>query len=128
MFNTDQIVAHAVGDYILQSDWMVREKYQNSIATLCHVVFYSLPFLLLTQNPWTLLVISGTHFVIDRWRLARYVIWAKNWAWPDSRPWSECTETGYPPDMPAHASMWLFIIVDNILHVIINGAAIRYIG
>ena len=128
MFNADQLIAHAVGDYILQSDWMVREKYKNSLATLCHVIFYTLPFLLLTQNPWTLLVISGTHFAIDRWRLARYVIWAKNRPWPDSKPWSECSDTGYPQDVPVYASMWLFIIVDNIMHVIINGAAIRYIG
>lgn len=128
MFSADQLVAHLVGDYIFQSDWMAREKYHNTLATICHVVLYTLPFLLLTQNPWTLLVIAGTHFVIDRWRLARYVIWAKNRPWPNSRPWAECSETGYPPDVPAYASLWLFIIVDNTLHIIINGAAINYLG
>jgi hypothetical protein len=30
--------------------------------------------------PW--LVIFGTHFLIDRFRLARYVVWAKNWLGP----------------------------------------------
>ena len=128
MFSADQFIAHALGDYILQSDWMAREKYRNTVAALCHVVFYTLPFLFLTQNPWTLVVIAGTHFVIDRWRLARHLAWIKNRAWPGSRPWAECADTGYPPDMPAYASMWLLIIVDNIMHIIINGLAITYIG
>lgn len=30
--------------------------------------------------PW--LVIFSTHFLIDRYRLARYVVWAKNWLGP----------------------------------------------
>jgi hypothetical protein len=33
--------------------------------------------------PW--LVIFGTHFLIDRFRLARYVVWVKNWLGPWSR-------------------------------------------
>ncbi len=128
MFTADQIVAHFVGDYILQSDWMVREKGTNSIAAVVHVVFYTLPFVLITQNPLTLAVIAGSHFAIDRWRLARFVVWAKNRPWPGSRPWAECTKTGYPPDMPIWMSTWLLIIVDNTLHIVINGLAIYYFG
>lgn len=128
MFTADQIVAHFVGDYILQSDWMVREKGANSIAAVVHVVFYTLPFVLITQNPLTLVAIAGSHFVIDRWRLARFVVWAKNRPWPGSRPWAECTKTGYPPDTPIWMSTWLLIIVDNIIHIVINGLAIYYFG
>ena len=128
MITANQLICHAVGDYILQSDWMVREKGNSSLACLVHVVFYTIPFLLLTQNPLTLAVIAGTHFALDRWRLARFVIWAKNRPWPGSRPFSECRKTGYPPETPDWMATWLFIIVDNTLHVIINGAAITYIG
>jgi hypothetical protein len=128
MITANQLVAHAVGDYILQSEWMVREKGRSHLAALVHVVMYTLPFLFLTQHPLTLAVIAGSHFVLDRWRLARYVIWLKNRPWPGSRPWHECKATGYPPETPPWMATWLLIIVDNTLHILINGAAITYIG
>lgn len=128
MFTADQLVAHMVGDYILQSDWMVREKGRNSFACAVHCVAYALPFLLLTTNPYTLAIIVVSHFFIDRWRLARYLIWLKNRPWPSSFPWKECVATGYPPNTPPWLAGWLFILVDNTLHVMINGAAIYYIG
>jgi hypothetical protein len=126
MFAADQLVAHAVGDYLLQSDWMARNKTTRSIAALAHVATYALPFLLLRPSLPAFAVIAGTHFVIDRWRLARFVIWAKNWLGPN-RPWSECKATGYPADSPAWLSVWLLIIADNILHVVINGLALGYL-
>jgi hypothetical protein len=80
--SADQLVAHAIGDYVLQSDWMASEKVKKSSAALAHVTTYFLPFLFLTTNWKALLFIVGTHFVIDRWRLARYVCWIKNWLAP----------------------------------------------
>ena len=128
MITADQLVLHAVGDYILQSDWMASEKTKKSLAALAHVVTYALPFLLLTTSPVALAFIAGTHFVIDRWRLARYVCWAKNWPWPGRRPWHECTKTGYPDDRPPWLSTWLMIAADNIMHVVLNGVALRWMA
>ena len=128
MFTADQLVAHAVGDYVLQSEWMATEKTKRSVAALAHVAFYILPFLFITQNPYTLAVIAGSHFVIDRWNLARYVIWLKNLPWPGSRSWSECRRTGFAPDVPEWKAGWLVIIVDNILHILTNGMAIYWLG
>lgn len=51
MFTADQIVAHLVGDYILQSHWMATEKTKRSIAAATHAITYTLPFLLLTRSP-----------------------------------------------------------------------------
>lgn len=124
----DQIIAHFVGDYILQSDWMVQHKSRKLSAAFIHVLFYSLPFLFLTTEPLALAIIAGTHMVIDRWRLARYLIWIKNYPWPGRRPWSECKETGFPPEIPKYLSSWLLIIVDNIIHILINGVALSYLG
>jgi len=73
-------------------------------------------------------VIAGTHFVLDRWHLARHVAWIKNRPWPGSAPWSECSKTGFHPDTAPWLAGWLVIIVDNVLHVVINGLAITYIG
>jgi len=91
MFVTaDQILCHLVGDYILQSSWMASKKTSQSFPALVHAVFYSMPFavmLFLLRVPMSkswipLLVISGTHFIIDRFRLARYLCWGKDFIAP----------------------------------------------
>ncbi len=96
--------------------------------------------------PW--LVIFGTHFLIDRFRLARYVVWAKNWMgpWtrkyvsssggllgleryelvPPNQPLAECP-TGYLPSTPIWMATWLLILADNTCHLAINYAALRYL-
>lgn len=128
MFTVDQLIAHGVGDYLLQSEWMAREKTKRSLAAFVHSVFYVLPFLFITQNPYTLFVIASTHFVLDRWHLARHIAWLKNRPWPGSRPWSECKATGFDPETPPWVAGWLVVIIDNLIHILINGLAIRYIG
>jgi hypothetical protein len=130
LITADQLLAHAVGDYVIQSDWMANDKTGSSIAALAHALSYTLPFLFLTESPWALGFIAGTHFVIDRWRLARYVVWAKNLLSPKRYhyPWSDCQATGYHKDRPAWLAVWLLIIPDNVLHVICNGFAIRFWG
>lgn len=82
MVTADQIVAHLVGDYVLQSDWMAATKTKKSVAALAHVLTYAIPFLFLRPSIWAMAFIIGTHFIIDRWRLARLVVWAKNWIAP----------------------------------------------
>ena len=118
IFTADQIVAHLVGDYILQSHWMATEKVKRSIAASVHAICYTLPFLLITSSSAALAVICWSHFLVDRFRLARFVVWAKNGA---SGP---ITATGYPDEVPAWLSVWLLIIADNTIHVVINGLAI----
>ncbi len=149
MITAEQLVAHAVGDYLLQSDWMANEKTKQSLAALVHAITYTLPFVLLTRSPLALLVVCASHFVIDRWRLARYVVWAKNFLAPKhirdyvevlpfnrrehtivrrNHPWAECSGTGYHKDRPAWMAVWLLIIADNVMHVLINGLAITHLG
>lgn len=137
MFTADQLVAHAVGDYILQSDWMADNKTKSHVAAAIHAITYTLPFLLITLSPAALAVICGTHFVIDRWRLARLVVWLKNGPWdyiemPGSNggTWKlkTLTATGYQESKPPFLAIWLLIIADNILHVICNALAIFYFG
>jgi len=122
MFITaDQILAHLIGDYLLQSHWMATEKTKQTLAAVVHVLCYSLPFILLAPTWGALNFIFITHFIIDRWRLARFVVWAKNGCiWP-------VTPTGYPADVPPWLSVWLLIIADNTLHLICNGFAIKYL-
>lgn len=61
----------------------------------------------------------------------RYVVWAKNligpyWnMWNPSMTWENCKATGYPAERPPWMAVWLLIIADNVLHVLINGLAIK---
>ncbi|MDN5931831.1 MAG: DUF3307 domain-containing protein [Pseudonocardia sp.] len=120
------LVAHLVGDYLVQSHWMATEKTKRWWPAVAHAVSYGLPFLFVTRNLIALAVIVGTHAVIDRYRLARHVVWAKNHLAPrGSVPsWSECRATGYPPGTPSWLAVWLLIIADNSIHILINSAAI----
>lgn len=128
MFTADQIVAHLVGDYILQSHWMATEKTKQSFAAAAHAVCYTLPFVLITQSAVALGIICGTHFLIDRYRLARFVVWLKNgpvnYIGRGYVAWKPTTATGYADDVPAWLSVWLLIWADNTMHIIINGVAI----
>lgn len=121
MITADQLVAHAIGDYVVQSDWMATEKTKRWVPALLHGLSYGLVFVWFTTDWWRLLVIMLTHALIDRYRLARYLCWAKNKAFGTTPPWSECKATGYAPDRPAWLAVWLMIIADNICHVLING-------
>lgn len=126
MFAANQIVAHLVGDYLFQSHWMAQEKGKSSLAAGVHAVTYTLPFLLLTRNPIALAIIVGTHFAIDRWRLARFLVWAKNQIGPRRFAWADCSATGYPADVPVWLAVWLLIIADNTMHLVCNGVALAF--
>jgi len=129
MFTAGQLVAHMVGDYLTQSHWMATEKTSKSFAAICHVIAYGLPFLFLRPSLPALVVITASHFVVDRWRLARYVVFAKNFLAPRAHwpKWEDCKPTDYPSDAPAWLSVWLLIIADNVIHVVINALALRYL-
>lgn len=136
MITADQLIMHAIGDYLLQSDWMANEKTKRFIPAAAHALVYSLGFLLFRPSIMAWLVICVSHFFIDRYRLARYVVWVKNFLAPvywtrlkltDQPSWAECSKTGYPPDRPDWLAVWLLIAADNILHVVINGMALRFL-
>lgn len=123
------LIAHLAGDYLIQSDHMAIEKTRRWLPAIAHGVTYGLPFLLLTRSPLALLAIVGTHIVIDRYRLARYVVWAKNLlaAKRYRQSWAKCHATGYPPDRPIWLTTWLLIVADNTMHLAINSAALTWL-
>ncbi len=129
----EQLILHLTGDYLTQSDWMANNKTKAFTPAAVHALVYSLPFLLL--GGWlAFAVILGTHFFIDRYRLARFVVYAKNqlgmpaseFAKPEY-DWSNCSATGYPSERPAWLAVWLLIAADNTLHLAINYAALRWL-
>jgi hypothetical protein len=134
----EQLLAHLVGDYWLQTDWMAANKYYDNpkhtsrlpaaLVCLLHVLTYVLPFLLLTRSWLALVVIGGTHWAIDHFKLGAWFSWFKNHLTPGAIPWATArTNFGYDPAKPAWIACWLSIIVDNIMHLVLNYAALRWL-
>lgn len=144
-----QLILHLIGDYLTQSNWMAQQKTKSHVAAACHAIVYSLPFLLIASVP-AFLVILVTHFFIDRYRLVRYVVYAKNFLSPPMtcevriapsghgtakahawtkwwHDWEDCSSTGYHNNMPAWLSVWLMIAADNTLHLLINYLSIEFL-
>lgn len=105
-----QLIAHLIGDYCLQNQWMANNKTSRWSAALVHAFLYTLPFLMVTQSWQALVVIGLTHAVIDRYRLARH--------------WLSFYKIGI--GAPPFLAVWLLIIVDNTAHIAINYAAILW--
>lgn len=123
----EQLVLHLIGDYLTQTDWMAKNKTISTPVAVLHAAIYSLPFMLLTQSVAALAVIFATHALIDRYRLARFVVFAKNWATQPSLQWADCSATGYHNDMPPWLAVWLMIVADNTIHLTINYASMRWL-
>lgn len=137
----EPLILHLVGDYVLQSHWMAQNKAQYTHAALAHAFCYSLPFLLIGSFS-AVAVIAASHFLVDRFRLARYVVWLKNTilmppalrkegnyyrAEEEDWRWFHCRETGYPPNTPQWLAVGLLIVADNTIHLICNYAALHYL-
>jgi len=137
MFTATQLVSHFIGDYILQTHEMATKKTSSIAWATIHAIFYTIPFVFITQSFSSLFVIYVTHKYIDRYRLARWVNYAKNInsfrePIPDSIHFESITNpntsTGYPEGTPDWLAVWLLIITDNIMHIVINALAIYHLG
>jgi len=114
----EQLLAHLVGDYILQNDYQALNKKNNIKVVLLHSILYTLPFLLITRSLLALLIICFSHAIID----GTYIIKKFN----KIRNWRFNTDTGFRSDRPYYITMWLLIIQDNVIHLLINYLAIKW--
>jgi hypothetical protein len=120
-----QLLAHLVGDYILQTHYEAVEKTNSWLPATTHAAKYAAAFLPLTRNWKALAVIGGTHAILDHYRLAKHVNWARNQLAPaDYRP-KDLSNMGSPPETPVGLAMALMFITDNTIHMAINAAAIE---
>lgn len=123
----EQILLHLIGDYLTQTDWMAQNKAKRVMPAFLHALIYALPFSLLTDSVMAMWMIGATHFLIDHFRLARFIVFFKNWCTQPSLRWADCSATGYHKDTPPWLAFWLLIIADNTLHLCINFAALRWL-
>lgn len=123
-----QLILHLIGDYVLQTDKMAMLKTTDERYAMLHAFVYTVPFyLFLDISVMAFMVIFVTHAIIDRYRLARYVIFGKNWLHDRSLKWVDCSNTGFHHSRPDWLTVWLLIITDNTLHLTINYLAIAYL-
>lgn len=109
-----QFILHAVGDYLIQNDWMAQNKkvltWKGELACQVHCITYSLPFLLIGSQ-LAVVFIYATHYAIDR---SSFVSWfmkvtgKKDFSKPPFAPWS-------------------IFVVDNTFHVLCNYIALTYL-
>ena len=95
-------VAHLIGDYALQNDFMAQNKKTSSPHCLLHIATYMIPFLLCGLAWWQLLLIGIQHYLQDR---GQFVNWYFKVMGKE--------KFGAPPCGP-----WSLFIVDNIFHIL----------
>lgn len=142
-------LCHFIGDFWLQSDWMALNKNTKTFNCLVHVIVYTSVFLFITTSWKVLLFIGVTHFIIDRWPfILKRLIWWKNHLPLGEYPhWNYCNSTGYYDDSPYNTwkpegkskedmdkywgkprhffiTMWIYITIDNTLHLLCNLVAL----
>lgn len=60
------VLAHFIGDFCFQNDWMAVGKKKSSLICSIHVVAYMLPFLLVDITWWQFALIAFQHWLQDR--------------------------------------------------------------
>ena len=131
-----QLILHGIGDFYLQTSTQALNKKKKGWfgfkCCLIHCLTYSLPFLFIgSWKAW--LVIFVTHFIIDRTNIVAYalairdgVIYPGHKDFPGSKKYN-IENFGYPPERPFAIAIWLYIICDNLAHIIINYFSLKYL-
>jgi len=125
-----QLLCHLFGDYFLQSNWQATNKTKKWFPAITHACLYFIPFFVIfSPSLAATAIIIGTHAMLDRFRLVRYLLFLKEFlaprhVWPE---WKDCKKTGYHKDLPDFLSFWLMVIADNTLHLTINALTLTYL-
>jgi len=127
-----QLILHGIGDYFLQTDHQALNKkkpgWLGFWACFKHCVTYSLPFLFI--GSWlAVLIIFITHFIIDRTNLVAYLLAFKNNVkrYDGNNVEYDIRNFGFGLYRPFAISVWLYIICENLLHIICNYLALTYL-
>ncbi len=133
-----QLILHGIGDYYFQTDFQALNKKKKGWvglwACLKHCTTYSIPFFLL--GGWVaVLAIFISHFVIDRTNIVAYLIAYKNRTYknPEAKyhnyKWRsfDISNFGFAKERPFAITIWLYIICDNLLHIICNYLSLKYL-
>jgi hypothetical protein len=109
--NLPYVLAHFIGDFLLQNDWQAVGKKKSSLICTMHVLLYMTPFLL-TELSWLQLgLIALQHWLQDR---SSFVGW---WCKTMGSFQTELKQNGLP---------WGHFIVDQVMHFIWMWLVVNY--
>lgn len=109
--NLPYVLAHFIGDFLLQNDWQALGKKKSSLICTIHVILYMLPFLL-TNLSWTqLLLISIQHWLQDRTTFIKW--WCK-------------TLGSFQNELKYESLSWGHFVIDQIFHFIWIWIVVNY--
>lgn len=95
-------IAHLIGDYLIQNDWMALNKKNHDWICAVHVLAYMIPFLFCGLNEWQLGLIACQHFFQDR---GGFIVWLMKVKGSEKFATGPC-------------SPWSIIVTDNVVHVV----------
>lgn len=142
-----QLILHGIGDYFIQTDtWALNKKNPGRFGLWCcfiHCLTYSVPFLSI-GSPLAVSAIFITHFAIDRTHWLEYALAWKNKVYKIKHgtfeivdgvektitPYSKTMDIsnfGFGLNRPQFITIWLYIITDNLCHIICNYVALKYL-
>lgn len=106
------ILAHFIGDFLLQSDWMATGKKKSSLICTIHVTLYMTPFLLTDLGWLQLSLIAAQHWLQDR---TKFIVWY-------------CKLMGiFQSEFKQDVLPWGHFVIDQIFHFIWMWAVINYL-
>jgi len=97
------VLAHFIGDFLLQNDWMAKNKKQSSFICTIHVLCYMIPFLLVELNWIQFILIATQHWLQDR---TKFIAWY-------------CKLLGiFQGELKQNTLPWGHFVIDQIFHFI----------
>lgn len=110
------LLAHLVGDYLLQTEWMAKYKAERWLPLLTHCLVYTtvvalFAFLWLPEglSMWGIALVFVSHVILDRRTLV--ALWYKRIM-----------------RVTDEKSKWLMIVADQIFHLIVLALALAVTG
>lgn len=98
-------LAHLIGDFVIQTEWMASNKKSSSFVAFIHVLAYLAPYVFTGMLWWQVALIGVTHFAQDRSTFVDW--WMKNWK-----------------KVPEGRGGILALMVDQVFHLVIIQVAI----
>jgi len=136
-----QLLVHGFADFFFgQASYQAINKSKKNAPAIFHAFLYTACFLILTLHWKALILIGVTHFLIDRYSIPKYLLFAREWilnpkSWRAT--WASSNQTGFfdhtgdewgysntDKIRPQFLTVWLYIIVDNLMHLFINYMAL----
>lgn len=121
--NLPYVLAHFIGDFLLQNDWMAVNKKKSNLACLFHVILYMFPFCFVDITSFQFILIAVQHYFQDR---TTFIAW---WCRTMGSFQSELKHNALVRSNQFERVLpWGHFVVDQIFHFIWLWVVINFCG